>query len=223
MLTQDSFEVLPLIRCPDCGKPISTQSVEARSKIDVYQEQKKKETARLGLSRGMTRDEYNTIIPDIIDAANLIRPCCKNSIIEQHLNDIVPTYIERYIPGEGTPIGNVKLRLLPDSSRYLAQKPGDNTSPIPAIPYNPYSFTPLSLNFEPVDESEDIEMSKPVKSILSIRDDIFPSMPGIDNSFEEELPPSRKELIVGHVAGLINTGLPKYESVLIRGRPIPAS
>jgi hypothetical protein len=158
------------------------------------------------------------------------------NIIEQMIIPKRPTYIERYIQGEGEKVGNVKIVRVGESE---------------VKPYNPYSFDIRELvtgnvvapesDVESSDESEgtsDVDsddfsessvagenipkksLAGPYKIKEPLNRDIYPSMPEIDSTFEEEPYFKQSSILKSQnmfVAGFLRTGIPGYESPLIKG------
>lgn len=218
----DTIEVLPHIRCLDCSKYIFQQSQVIRQKLDKEDARVRLESAERGVERGMTVSEYNSAIEGIVTESGLKRACCRMYAVEQLIVPMnVSTSIDRFVPSEGDVVarGNVKIRYLPQEKRKK-------------IPYNPYTFSMSSLlqewSPEKIEDEDELEPAQkrlangPVLAESDVDRDKWPSMPEIDDTFEEEasevyVPPTNE-----YVAGLVYTGVPKYESPLISGRTINA-
>lgn len=230
----DRRDVLPFIRCKMCGSNTFAQSELIRDKLDELQASIfEKSRADTGVSRGMTHSEYSDAVSMLLDEMDssqdkggatfykkFSRPCCRSEIIEQMIVPLnVPSYVERYIPGEGDLVGNVKVRFLTEESA--------------RIPYNPYTFTVSSLqlseqglsNASSESSDEDDAIQEENTELDTIEEDVpqldlYPSMPPISDDFEEEVVEEYKtsEMVVG----LVTTGIAGYESVLVRGRTIRA-
>jgi hypothetical protein len=227
----NQYELLPFVRCPGCGGVINKQSIIARQMLD------KAQAERFDLSnRGMSVEEYNIAVNDVIKSSGLTKSCCTMNIIEQMIIPKRPTYIERYIQGEGEKTGNVKIVRINENLRKS---------------YNPYSFEireltsgidipPESDTDTDVDtdetsdgDTEDLSESSmaediiPKKRVLgpykvkeALNKDIYPSMPEIDETFQEESYFKKSSKIQSRgmvVAGFLRTGVPGYESPLIKG------
>lgn len=215
----DAIQVLPHVACWSCGKTISSQSQAIREAIEAAQADSMKEKGR-----GMSMAEYSAVRNDIISSTGLVRPCCRSNAEEQFkVPDEVPRSVDRYVPGEGEMYGNVRIRMLPPELRY---KPADEPGELgpPAIPYNPYTtrVEDILRRFEPTNDDTEPNREQGMPDKPKQIETLYPSMPDIDNEFTEEIAPVYKPEGREHVAGVVYTGVPGLESLLIRGRPIPA-
>lgn len=215
----DSIQVLPHVACWTCGKTISSQSQTIRQAIEAAQADSMEKKGR-----GMSADEYSAIRNSIISSTGLVRSCCRSNAEEQFkVPDEVPRSVDRYVPGEGEMHGNVRIRMLPPELRY---KPGGRAGELgpPAIPYNPYTtrVEDIIRRFETTNDDEEPNREQSAPDPPKQAETLFPSMPAIDDEFTEELPVTYQPEGREHVAGVVYTGVPGLESLLIRGRPIPA-
>ncbi|CAH6421225.1 Hypothetical protein POVR2_LOCUS313 [uncultured virus] len=220
----ETQEVLPFIRCIECNKSIFSQSQIIREKIDREQERIRAKSKReLGVERGMSVDEYNAVIGGFIEESGLQRACCRIYSVEQfimprevHVENVRPN-TGRPIPGPGKMVGNVKIRN------------------VQRVPYNPYTANAKSLVFEDDPDEPQLDSKAIVRDTQpSLRDrmrgeslevfdeELYPSMPPIDTEFREEEKPTYQPSGNEEIAGLVYTGVPGLESILVRGRSIPA-
>lgn len=243
----DLYDMLPFVRCPGCGKVINSQSTIARQALDELQAERQHDTGH-----GMDTDYYNSVIGDVIKKSGLSKGCCTMDIIEQMVIPKRPTYIDRYIQDAGT-VGNIKKTSIGNIETVaVGNVKIEYISGPDRKSYNPYSFNIRDLassinapEFESEDSESDDSDSQdssdpPITKIMqsaaqtriaryklkeTLNKDIYPSMPEIDSTFEEETYFKESVLMQSGkmvVAGLIRTGVPNYESVLIKGTSVIA-
>lgn len=202
------YQVLPHVRCLNCNGNIFRQSQLIMEGIQAEQELTMKKKGR-----GMSADELSNLRAKLLEEANFRRPCCMMNSVEQLvIPDDVPQSSDRYVPGLGKMRGNVRIRKIPKEIRANAP-----------IPYNPYTVSAKNIKFEDDDEEEAIKRVDVSKFSPPIPfSDVYPSMPPIDDTFTEEEAPTFKPEGREHVAGIVYTGVPGMESILVRGRAIPA-